>query len=210
MTSLTASARPSLRLTFGSLMRADFTVLLRSWNALPLNIGLPIIVLVITAFESHTADPSAAALLVGIAIAYGFMSSDIMGYALNVALDRETGVFQRLRVTPAPTWAIMVSRIIVHLVVNIVLAVIVATIGAIVHGLTLGIAPYLLLIPTAIVAGAVFLSIGQALAGLLTSSTLIAAVGRVVFIILGLLGGLGLTGLLGSAFTTFSDWTPSG
>lgn len=212
MTSPSASARPPLSLTFGSLLRADATVLSRSWRLLLFNIGLPIIVLVITSFElqGRSAGVDVVATLVGVSIAFGLMSSDVMGYPLGIARDRENGVFQRLRVTPAPTWTIMVSRLVLHLVVNIVLVVIVATIGAIVHGLPLGFMQYLLLIPVAIIAGAVFLSIGQALAGLLKSATLIGAVGRVVFLVLALVGLFGLTGALGPDFKTVAQWTPMG
>ena len=34
--------------------------------------------------------------------------------------DRELGVLQRLRVTPAPNWMIMASRLIVQVAVNLI------------------------------------------------------------------------------------------
>lgn len=213
-TAIATSARPPLSLTFGSLLRADLTVLVRSWRSLMFSIILPLVPLIITAFETSSsiagAGIDAAAILIGVSITFGLLSSDLMGYSLGIARDRENGVFQRLRVTPAPTWTIMVSRLLTHLIVNVILTLVVTTIGAIVHGITLGIAQYLLLIPASLIAGAVFLSIGQALVGLLNTSTLVAAVGRFVFIALVLAGLLGVTGVLGDGFKTFSQWTPIG
>jgi hypothetical protein len=47
------------------------------------------------------------------------LSTSILGYALTIADDREQGVFQRLRVTPAPTWAIMISRLTAQALANL-------------------------------------------------------------------------------------------
>ncbi|TCO59562.1 ABC transporter permease [Actinocrispum wychmicini] len=208
----TASVRPPLGLVLGSLLRADIAVLRRSWRQQMLSLGLPLVVLGASWLQRHGKPPDVdfAATLVGIAITAGPLAAGVMGYPLIIARDRESGVFQRLRVTPAPNWTIMASRLVLHLVVYIVVAVIVATLGAIAYGLPLGVVPYLLLIPAAIIAGAVFLSIGQAMAGLLTSATLINAVGRVVLVALYLVGGLGLTGGAGTTFETVARWSPMG
>lgn len=212
MSSVTASTRPPLGLTFGSLLRADIAVLGRSWRLQLLNLGLPIILLGTFWLQRQGKPASAdvAAMLVGIAITAGPLAVGVMGYPLAIARDRENGVFQRLRVTPAPAWTIMVSRLALHVIVNIVVAVIVATLGAIVYRFPVGVVPYLLLIPGAIIAGAVFLAIGQAMAGLLASTTLISAVGRVVFLLLFIGGLLGLTGGLGTRFRTIARWSPVG
>src|SRR5664279_2839049 len=107
--------RPPIGLIFGSLLRADFTVLVRSGRTLILNIVLPIFILFIT--NQHAANGSAGSVLVsalfsiGLALTYGLMASSLIGYSLSISRDREAGVFQRLRVTPAPTWAIMTSRL---------------------------------------------------------------------------------------------------
>lgn len=151
-----------------------------------------------------------AATLVATAIIVGPQAAGVFGYPLGVARDRESGVFQRLRVTPVPTWTIMVSRLVLQVAVNIVVAVVVAGVGAVMFKLPFGVVPYLLLIPAAIVAGAVFLSIGQALVGLLASAAQVNAVGRVVFIALLLLGVLGLSGGLGTSFKTVARWSPVG
>src|SRR4051794_41922911 len=72
---------------------------------------LPIFVLISTSGTKATHNFGGAEFVIGLAIAYGLLSTSLIGYALTVARDREKGVFQRLRVTPAPTWTIMVSRL---------------------------------------------------------------------------------------------------
>lgn len=194
------------------LLRADFTVLRRSWRLQLLNLGMPVIVLA-SFLPGHHGKPlgtDAAATLTGIAITAGPLSSGVLGYALAIARDRENGVFQRLRITPAPAAMIMASRLALNVMVNIVVAVIVAALGAIGFRFPLGVAAYLLLIPAAIIACAVFLSLGQAIAGLLTSATLVSAAGRVVFLVLYLAGVLGLAGNLGTPLKTFAQWSPAG
>lgn len=208
----TASARPPLSLTLGSLLRADVAVLRRSWREQVLSLGLPLVVLLVSSLgrQGKPLDVDLAATQVGVAITAGSLASGVFGYPLGLARDRENGVFQRLRVTPAPTWTIMVSRLVLRTTVYILVALIVAVIGANTYQLSLGVEPYLLLIPAAIIAGAVFLSIGQAMAGLLTSATVINAAGRIVFLALYLTAGLGLTGNLGPAFKTVAQWSPVG
>ena len=212
MTSTTASTRPPLSLTLGSLLRADLAVLGRSWRLQLLNLGLPLFILVVSWLgrQGRPVAADTAATLVGVAITIGPLAAGVMGYSLGIARDRENGVFQRLRVTPAPTWTIMTSRLSLHVVVNIAVAIVVATVGAVVLTFSLGVVAYLLLVPAAIIAGAVFLSLGQAMAALLTSAALVNAVGRVVFIALYLAGFLGLNGGLGTRFKTIAQWTPVG
>jgi ABC-2 type transport system permease protein len=212
VTSITPPARPPLGLAFESLLRADFTVLRRSWRPQVLNLGVPVIVLgsFLLGHQGKSPGTDAAATLTGIAITAGPLFSGVLSYPLGIARDRENGVFQRLRITPAPAAMIMASRLALNVMVNIVVAVIVATLGGIGFGLPLGVAAYLLLIPAAIIAGAVFLSLGQVIAGLLTSATLVSAVGRVVCLVLYLAGVAGLTGSLGPRFKTFAQWSPAG
>ena len=54
------------------------------------------------------------------------------------------GVFQRLRVTPAPTWTIMTSRLAVQVVANLIIAVVVLVIGSAIHHLSLDVGQYAL------------------------------------------------------------------
>src|SRR6202022_4614329 len=71
-----------------------------------------------------------------IAVGLGIASVAILGYTTTVARDRETGVFQRLRVTPAPTWAIMGSRLAVQVLSIVAMTVVVLIVGRVIFNLT--------------------------------------------------------------------------
>ena len=204
--SSTREMKPALGLAFRSLLRADATVLLRSYSVLIITLALPILILFVT---FHTAQTlGGAGILIGLAIAYGQLSSGLLGYSQTVAKDRDAGVLQRLRVTPVPTWAIMSSRLTVQVAANLVLSTIVIVIGSILYGLRPGPAQYVLALVVSVLSSAVFLALGQALVGLLRSSGLVNAVGRILYILLILVALLGATGVLGSTIKAVSQWTP--
>ena len=207
MTETLTPTVPPLSLTLRSLVRADTAVLFRSRQALVLNLLLPLIILFVTNRGGRLGNPG---FLIGMAITYGLLSSALIGYSTTVARDREAGVFQRLRVTPTPTWAIMVSRLAVQLAMNLVVSVVVMIVGSIMHNTAFTVGEYLLMLVISLLGAAVFLSIGQALVGVIKSVTAINAIGRVLFIALVLTGILGSTGILGDDFKNFAAWTPVG
>jgi ABC-2 type transport system permease protein len=199
---------------FGSLFRADFAVLVRSGRTVIINLAVPILVLIITGLHSGSGSAAsafgAAGFDIGLALAYGLMASSLIGYSITVARDRDAGVFQRLRVTPAPTWAIMTSRLLVQLVVDLIMTVIVIVLGTIIHHLTFTVGEYLLFAGISLLGGIMFLAIGQAVVGLVRSATAVNAIGRILYAILLLLGLLGSSGLLGDTVKTISEWSPVG
>jgi ABC-2 type transport system permease protein len=202
VTSSKATAEPALRLVFSSLLRADFLVFLKHRRALIISLLLPVFVLLSTAGDKATHNFGGAEFVIGLAIAYGLLSTSLIGYALTVARDREKGVFQRLRVTPAPTWTIMTSRLAMQALANLIIAIAVVIIGSQIH--------HALVLLVSIIAGAVFLSIAQALVGLVKSADSVQAVARVLFAVLILLGILGQSGALGAFWSSVARWTPVG
>ncbi|MCU1528783.1 MAG: transporter permease [Frondihabitans sp.] len=212
--SAAGSVQPATGLIFGSLLRADFTVLLRSGRTLLLNIAVPILILVI--FGLHTGNNTnaltkgGAGFTIGLALTYGLMASSLIGYSITIARDREAGVFQRLRVTPAPAWAIMTSRLLVQIIVDLIMTVVVVIIGGIIYHTVFSPGQYLLIACVSVVGGAMFLAIAQAVVGLVRSTIVVNAVGRILYIFLLLLGLLGSTGILGSTMQTVSSWSPVG
>lgn len=204
------AAGPPLALVIGSLLRADFAVLLKNRRALLISIILPILILVSTNSGKATNSFGGALFIIGLAIAYGLVANSIMGYALAVARDREQGVFQRLRVTPAPTWTIMTSRLTMQALANLVITVVIVIVGSRMHHLSLSVGTYGLVLAVSIIGSAVFLSIGQALVGLVKSSDSINAAGRVLVLGLVLLSSLGQSGTLGSAWESIARWSPVG
>jgi len=204
------SPRPPLDLAMASLLRADAVVLLRSKVSTIVSILVPVVILVATSFGKSQTRLGSPDMIIGLALTLGLITSSLLGYSLTLAHDRDTGVFQRLRVTPAPTWMIMTSRLSVQAAANLVGSVIVVNVGAILHGLTLSVGQYLLVFAVSVLGGAVFLAIGQALAAVVKSTNAVNAVSRILFIILVLLGLLGGTGLLGDTIKSISGWSPVG
>jgi ABC-2 type transport system permease protein len=206
----TMTSGPSTRLILTSLLRADFTVFLKNRRALILSILLPYLILVSTSSQKGTAHLGGSLFIIGLAITYGIASTSIMGYSLGVARDREKGVFQRLRVTPASTWAIMVSRLSVQMVANLIIALAVVILGARVHHLSLSPGQYLLVLLVSIVGGAMFLAIGQVIVALVKSSETVNSTARLLYVALIFLGLLGQGGSLGPTWDLVARWSPVG
>ncbi len=206
----TPTAAPPLALVLRSLLRADFVVFLKHRRALVISLLLPVFLLLTTSGSKATHNFGGSVFIIGLAIAYGLTATSIMGYALTVARDREKGVFQRLRVTPAPTWTIMSSRLAMQSVANLIIALVVVIIGTRIHHISPSVGQYALILLVSILGGAVFLSIGQALVGLVKSAETVQAVARVLFAALIVLGTLGQSGALGSFWGSISRWSPVG
>jgi ABC-2 type transport system permease protein len=204
------AAGPRLQLVLSSLLRADFVVLLKNRRSLLISIVLPIFILISTNSSKATQSFGGSLYIIGLAIAYGLVSTSILGYALTVARDRDQGVFQRLRVTPAPTWTIMTSRLTMQVFANLVIALVVLIVGSRLHHVSLSAGTYGLVLLVSILGGAVFLSIGQALVGLVKSADSVNAGGRLVVIALILLGTLGQSGSLGGTWESVAKWSPVG
>jgi ABC-2 type transport system permease protein len=205
-----AARRPALGPAIRSLLRADCIVLLRNRISGLVSILVPLVVVIATSFGARTSRLGGPDLTIGLALTIGLITSSLLGYSISLAQDRDAGVLQRLRVTPSPTWMIMTSRLVVQVIANLLVAVIVVIVGVIMHGLNLNVAQYALVLAVAILGAAVFLSIGQAVVGLVDSTTAVNAVGRILFTILLLLGLLGVTGILGDTVKTIAEWSPVG
>lgn len=192
------------------LLQADFIILLQNRRAVLVSVLLPLVLLFATASRRSQANQGGSSVLVVLAITMGLLSLAIMGYASSVARDRERGVFQRLRVTPAPTWTIMVSRLLVQLAVGLAIAIAVLIIGSRINHISLDVGQYVNTLLVAALETALFLSIGQALVGLAKTAALVNSLGSLLFVALALSGLWGVSGTLGSGFQAFARWTPVG
>jgi ABC-2 type transport system permease protein len=194
----------------GSLLRADLAVVIKNRRALMVSIVMPVLVLFATNSGKATRSFGGSLFIIGLALSYGLVANSIMGYALAVARDREQGVFQRLRVTPAPAWTIMVSRLTMQALSNLAITVVVLIVGTRIHHISLSAGTSGLVLVVSILGSAIFLSIGQALVGLVKSSDSINAVGRLLMIGLILLSSLGQSGALGATWDAVARWSPVG
>src|SRR5256712_13967126 len=168
---------PTLSGILRALLQADLTVQLRNGRALVLAFLPPLALLYGLSAAKRGAQLGGPIVGVALALTLGIASIAILGYTASVVRDRELGVFQRLRVTPAPTWTIMVSRLAVQIVSMLVMTVVVLVAAAVVEKISLDPAAYLLTLLAVIFSSAVFLGVGQALVGLLKSADMVNAFG---------------------------------
>ncbi len=208
----TRGRAPSPASAFVALLQADSSVQVRNGRAWLLSLALPLIVLyaLFAGKRARTEALGAPTVRLAVAIMVGMSALAVLGYSLSVARDREKGVFQRLRVTPAPTWTIMGSRLVVQVGAILVMAVVVLVAGAVFENISLSIGGYVLTIAVAMLSSALYLSIGQAFAGLVTSADTINAMGRFVLIPLVGLGLLSHFNVFGQTFETVARWSPGG
>jgi ABC-2 type transport system permease protein len=201
---------PTSRAIFTSLLRADLTVFVKNRRALVISILLPYLILQSTNSKQSTSHLGGPLFVIGLSVTFGLASTSIMGYSLAIARDREKGVFQRLRVTPASTSAIMISRLAVQILANLIIALVVVILGSRVHHLSLSASQYGLVLLVSILGGTMFLGIGQTLVALVKTSETVNSTARLLYIGLILLGLLGQGGSLGHTWDTVARWSPVG
>jgi ABC-2 type transport system permease protein len=201
---------PRTGLLLASLARADLSVMLKNKMRVILSLLLPVLILSVTNSSTALHKFGGSLFVIGLSIAFGLASVSIMGYASTTARDRENGVFQRLRLSPAPRWAIMGSRLALQLLVNEAIAVVVLLIAVREHHLSLSVTDYVLELLVALLGSVVFLAIGQALVGLIKRSDTVNALGRLLYIALALLGIFGQNGELSGNWGAIARWSPVG
>jgi len=174
-----ATIIPKTSAVLTSLLRADFTTQWRNRRAVILTLIVPGIILM--SWKSLTATVGGPFVLSN-AITIGLFASGLMGYSNTVARDRDKGIFQRLRVAPIPSWAIIGSRLLVQLVMIILITTIVFIIGKDYDGIALSPAAYVITYFTAIIGGSVSLSLGQMIVGFIKNPETVNSTTRLVYI----------------------------
>lgn len=185
---------PKTSTVLAALIKADFTTLVRNRRSVVLVFLVPVIILV--SWKPLVARYGGPFVLSS-CITIGLMAIGLMGYSISVARDRDKGIFQRLRVAPLPAWTIMVSRLLIQLGMIIVLTLIVFIVGYQHDHITLSVTGYIFTLLTAFIGGAVYLSLGQVIVGLVKNPETVNAVTRLiyfVFIMVGMYGDLGSFG----------------
>ncbi|HVX50217.1 MAG TPA: ABC transporter permease [Chitinophagaceae bacterium] len=202
---------PKLTDVMRALLRADLTTQWRNRRSLMLTLIVPVIILM--SWQGFV-KLLGGAFVIANCITVGLMAIGLMGYTNSIARDREKGIFQRLRVAPMPNWAIMVSRLAVQLLMITImcLAVFAAAVN-IDHITDVTVTGYIVGLLTAFIGGAVYLSLGQLIAGLVRNSETANSTTRLVyfiFIMVGMFGELGVLDKAGIKFKPFVHWTPYG
>jgi ABC-2 type transport system permease protein len=198
---------PKNSIVLGSLLRADFTTQWRNRKAAIISLVVPIIIL--TSWKGLVATAGGPFVLSN-SITIGLFASGLMGYSNSVARDRDKGIFQRLRVAPVPAWAIMASRLLVQLAMIFLITTAVFIIGKDYDHITLTPTAYVFSYFTAIAGGAVALSLGQMIVGLIKNPETVNSTTRLVYLAFIIVGMFGELKQLGDVIDNAVQWSPYG
>src|SRR5450631_1104680 len=198
---------PSSSAALTSLLRADLTTQWRNRKSSIMVILVPVIILI--AWKNLVAKIGGAYVLSN-CITVGVTAIGLMGYTISIARDRDKGIFQRLRVAPVPNWSIMTSRLLVQMVMIILMTLSVFAAGYKFDNISLSAPGYALTLLTAIVSGAVYLSLGQIIVGLIKNPETVNATTRLVYFAFIMIGMFGELGVLGKEIGDAVKWSPYG
>jgi len=198
---------PSSAKVFGYLLKADLTTQWRNRRSFIIILLVPVIIL----FSWKGAiERFGAPFAIALCITVGLMAVGLMGYTNTIARDRDKGIFQRLRVAPLPVWAIMTSRLAVQLVMILLLTAIVYIAAYDMYHFTLPIPIYALSFAAAILGGAVYLSLGQIIVGLIKNPETVNSTTRLVYFAFIMVGMFAQFGALGKEAELITQWSPFG
>ena len=209
---VTTTASPTVSLpktstVFSSLLRADLTTQWRNRRASILVVLIPSIILVTW---KGLIPMFGAGFVLANCITVGLNAIGLMGYTNSLARDRDKGIFQRLRITPAPRWTIMVSRLTVQLLMIVIVTILLFIVGYQADNIVMQPGGYARAFGVAIVGGAVYLSLGQVIVGLIRNAETVNVVTRLVFFLFIMIGMVGSLGSLGKEIKEISKWSPYG
>lgn len=198
---------PKTSTVLATLFRADVATQVNNRRSVMITLVVPIMIMISwKSFAQKVGGPYVLSSAIGI----GLISIGLMGYSLALARDRDKGVFQRLRVAPVPAWAIMFSRISIQLLMIMILNLAIFIVGAQVDKVTLSASGYVAAFFTAFIGGAVYLSLGQLIVGLIKSFETVNATVRLVYFLFIMIGMFGELGLLGEYVKNAIHWSPYG
>jgi ABC-2 type transport system permease protein len=190
-----------------ALLRSDFVTQWRNRRSVILVLLVPVIILI--SWKGLLAKMGSAFVLSN-CITIGLTAIGLMGYSNALARDRDRGVFQRLRVAPIPNSLIMISRLVVQMAMIILLTIIVFLIAYENLHIRLTAGAYLLGLIAAFIGGALYLGLGQMIAGLQKNAETVNATTRLVYFVFIMVGMFGEVGVLGEQVKKLVHWSPYG
>lgn len=190
-----------------SLLRADFTTQWRNRRSVVLVLLVPVLILI---SWKGLIDRLGGTFVLASCITIGLTAIGLMGYSNSIARDRDKGVFQRLRVAPVPAWSIMASRLIVQLSMIMLVTAVVFIAGFYFDKIIISPAGYAIGFVAAILGGAVYLGLGQAIVGLIKNAETVNSVSRLIYFVFIMVGMFGELGMLGKQIGEAVKWSPYG
>ena len=198
---------PKTSTVFTALIRADFTTQWRNRRSFILVLLVPVIILI---SWKGLVESLGGAFALSNSITIGLVAIGLMGYTNSIARDRDKGIFQRLRVAPVPSWAIMASRLLVQLAMIILVTTGVFIAGYYYDKIALTPLQYAVTYLTAIVGGVLYLSLGQMIVGQIQSPETVNSTTRLVYFVFIMVGMFGELNVLGVEVHNIEHWSPYG
>lgn len=140
-------------------------------------------------------------------VAYGVMSACFQVLAINLVIRRETGLLKRLRLSPLPTWALLVSIFVSTMIVAIVQVVLLLAIGRFGYAVSFpqAWAAFVVVLVVGIVS---FSAMGVAFSTLIPNQESAGPMTSIVFFVLMFLAGLFFPEAPNSGLAKFSNYFP--
>jgi len=198
---------PSSATVYSALLRADLTVQWRNRRASLLVILVPTVILI---SWKGLIEKFGGAFVLSNCMTVNLIAIGLMGYTNAIARDRDKGIFQRLRVAPTSAWSIMLSRLTVQLLMIVLNTTILFLVGYNLDHIAMTPGGYAFGYLTAILGGAVYLSLGQTIVGLIKNPETVNVATRLVYFIFIMTGMFGELGMLGKEIQAAVKWSPYG
>lgn len=159
-------------------IRADLIAFSRRPETLFFTVFLPVIFLVLfeAIFGDQQVDVSSAyslaqsTLQVPAFMAMGIVSASFVALSITMVNRRETGIFKRVRGTPAPAWVLIMGQVMTSLLIGIVMVVVMLLIGWLAYGVEVSASHIPWLVVSVLFGAAAFSCLGMALAAVTPSS----------------------------------------
>ncbi|MEP6675561.1 MAG: ABC transporter permease [Ferruginibacter sp.] len=198
---------PSTSSVLKTLLRSDFTTQWRNRRSVIMVVLIPVVILITwKPLIKNFGGP----FVIANCITLGLNAIGLMGYSTSIARDREKGVFQRIRVAPLPGWTIMVSRLLVQLAMILIVTAACFVVGYSYDHIVIAPIGYIMGFLSALIGGALYLGLGQAIVGLIKSAETVNATVRFIYFIFIMVGMFGELGALGKEIGNIVQWSPYG
>ncbi|MGO8874981.1 MAG: ABC transporter permease [Acidimicrobiales bacterium] len=140
-------------------------------------------------------------------VAYGVMAACFTTLAINLVVRRETGLLKRLRLSPLPTWVLLMSIFVSTMIVALVQVLLLLLIGRLGYGVRLpqAVAAFAVVLLVGIVS---FVAMGIAMSTVIPNQETAGPVTSIVFFVLLFLSGLWFPLKANSGLAKFSNYFP--
>ena len=212
-----SAVAPSIAMGLRALLRAEFLASVRNRRRVMWVLVFPPLAMIAGVGLSHASSASEQLAIAASAMTLGTFAQGLFGHANAIAVARDRGVLVRLRCTPTPSWAVLLSRGTTHVVLGLLGSAVVLVLARLLYGVSAGIASLALAVPAVIAGAACALALGQLIAALAATADEVNAVTRLAFFALFILGDLplstphlaGIVRSLGEASPYYLAWRVS-